>query len=50
MKDFEDAMQVAASLACKADMIVTRNIRDYNKAPIRAVLPADIMKQLSAGH
>jgi predicted nucleic acid-binding protein len=49
MKDFEDAMQVAAGLTCRADVIVTRNTRDYSNAPIRAILPADVLKQLSTG-
>ena len=33
MKDFEDAMQVAAAVACGAEVIATRNIRDYANAP-----------------
>jgi len=33
MKDFEDAMQVAAALACGAEVIATRNMRDYAQAP-----------------
>ncbi len=46
MKDFEDAMQVAAALACQADIIVTRNIRDYSKSPIRALMPGNVIKEL----
>ncbi len=37
MADFEDAMQVAAARACGARYIVTRNVRDYERSPIRAV-------------
>ena len=37
MTDFEDAMQVAAARACGARHIVTRNVRDYEWSPIRAV-------------
>ena len=37
MADFEDAMQVAAARACGARHIVTRNVRDYDRSPIRAV-------------
>jgi predicted nucleic acid-binding protein len=29
MKDFEDALQCAAALTCDADVIVTRNLDDY---------------------
>ena len=37
MRDFEDAMQVAAARACGASHIVTRNARDYVRSPIPAV-------------
>ena len=39
MKDFEDALQVAAAVACEAEVIVTRNIRDYARSPVQAVTP-----------
>ena len=39
MADFEDAMQVAAARACGARYIVTRNVKDYARSPIRAVTP-----------
>jgi len=39
MNDFEDAMQVAAATACGADIIVTRNLKDYRSSPIPAVSP-----------
>ena len=41
MKDFEDALQVAAARACGATRIVTRNFRDYTHSPIAAVSPRD---------
>ncbi len=43
MKDFEDAMQVAAALACNAEVIATRNIRDYANAPIQACTPSSLL-------
>ena len=46
MKDFEDAMQVAAATACGADVIATRNIRDYARAPIRVATPGTLAKEL----
>jgi len=46
MKDFEDAMQVAAAMACGADVIATRNIRDYARAPIRVATPVVLAKEL----
>ena len=42
MKDFEDAMQVAAALACNANVIATRNVGDYKKSPVRALTPAKL--------
>lgn len=47
LRDFEDAMQVAAALACGADVIATRNVRDYKKAPIRVESPATLARRLS---
>jgi predicted nucleic acid-binding protein len=46
MADFEDAMQVAAARACGARHIVTRNVRDYERAPIRAVDPQEAVSGL----
>ncbi len=49
VSDFEDALQVAAAAACKADLIATRNIRDYAKSPIRAAPPSAVLEELRAG-
>ncbi|MDE2822509.1 MAG: PIN domain-containing protein [Chloroflexota bacterium] len=46
MKDFEDAMQVAAARACGARHIVTRNVQDYERSPIRAVAPGEALREL----
>ena len=46
MADFEDAMQVAAARACGARYIITRNIRDYERSPIRAVDPQQALSEL----
>ena len=48
MKDFEDAMQVAAAAACRADVIATRNLRDYANAPVRAARPESIVDELQS--
>ena len=37
MRDFEDAMQVAAARACGATHIVTRNARDFERSPIPVI-------------
>jgi len=45
LRDFEDAM-VAAAMACGADLIETRNHKDYAGAPIRATAPGEVLKIL----
>lgn len=47
LPDFEDAMQVAAGIACGADVIATRNLRDYAGSPIKPVAPSDLIESLS---
>jgi predicted nucleic acid-binding protein len=49
MKDFEDAMQVAAAAACQADVIATRNLRDFRGSPIPAMTPTAILAKYRAG-
>ena len=46
MKDFEDAMQVGAAIACGADVIATRNVRDYVRAPMKVASPMMLIKEL----
>ena len=46
MKDFEDSMQVAAALACRAGVIATRNLKDFSKSPIRAAEPHSVLANL----
>ncbi len=46
MADFEDAMQVAAARACGAQNIVTTNVRDFRRSPIRAVSPEEALAEL----
>jgi predicted nucleic acid-binding protein len=50
VSDFEDAMQVAAAVACKADWIVTRNTKHYGKSPVKAILPHELLIKLGWGH
>ena len=49
LSDFEDALQVAAAIACRADVIATRNLRDYSRSPVRAAEPQSILQELLAG-
>ncbi|MDP1957130.1 MAG: PIN domain-containing protein [Rhodocyclaceae bacterium] len=43
MPDFEDALQVAASLACGAGCIITRNARDFAGSPVSALSPEEFL-------
>ena len=43
--DFEDALQVAAAMACGAQVIVTRNIRDFKASPVMARTPETFLRQ-----
>lgn len=38
--DYEDAIQIAAAEACRADFIITRDARGYKKSPIQAITPS----------
>lgn len=46
MSDFEDALQVAAARACGARMIATRNASGYERSPIPARSPAEVVAEL----
>ena len=46
LSDFEDAMQCAAAMACNADVIVSRNVKDYQNSPIRTVTPELLLQEL----
>jgi len=39
--DLEDAMQVSAALRFGAQIIVTRNLKDFRKSPIKILSPND---------
>jgi predicted nucleic acid-binding protein len=45
MRDFEDALQASTAVACRADAIATRNIRDYARSPVKADTPANLLKR-----
>jgi hypothetical protein len=49
MSDFEDALQVAAALQCRAAFIVTRNVRDFKRSPIPALTPVEWIKRFGPG-
>lgn len=41
-KDLEDAMQTSTALLFGAQIIVTRNVADYRRSPIKALRPVDL--------
>ncbi|MFI5162524.1 MAG: PIN domain-containing protein [Sphingobacteriales bacterium] len=44
--DFEDAVQYFAAISAKADVIVTRNIKDYKQANIPVLTAEQFLKTL----
>jgi len=47
MADFEDAIHAASAFAEGLDFIITSNLKDFKKSPIKAVSPVEFLKQLS---
>ena len=45
MRDFEDALQVAAARACSAKYIITRNVRHFKQSPIPPIRPDAFLSQ-----
>ena len=48
LKDFEDAVQVAASLRVGADFLVTRNAKDYKDSPVSVKAPGELLALIAA--
>lgn len=42
-KDFEDALQMMAAVQCKADYLVTRNVKDFQPAPLSVIKPSELL-------
>jgi predicted nucleic acid-binding protein len=47
LNDLEDAMQVVVAEAVAADMIVTRNLRDFSGSPVPAIGPDDFLARFN---
>jgi predicted nucleic acid-binding protein len=45
-RDFEDAVQMIAAVQCKADCLVTRNVKDYQSALLPVMQPVDFLGTL----
>lgn len=48
LPDFEDAVQVAACLRIGANVLVTRNARDFRTAPVSIQSPAELLAVLGS--
>ncbi|MEW5868494.1 MAG: PIN domain-containing protein [Chloroflexota bacterium] len=42
-RDFEDAIQVIAALHVQADYLLTRNVKDFQPAPLTVIQPAELL-------
>ncbi len=47
IKDYEDAVISCCAKRNQMDNIVTRNIRDYEKSKVKALLPDELIKLVS---
>jgi predicted nucleic acid-binding protein len=45
MPDYEDALQAAAAVACGAQIVITRNVRDFKGSPVPAMTPEVFFRQ-----
>ncbi len=45
-RDFEDAVQMISAIQCKADCLVTRNVKDYESALLPVMQPVDFLGTL----
>lgn len=42
-RDFEDAVQMMAAVQCKAEYLVTRNVKDFQPAPLVVIQPSELL-------
>ena len=47
MRDFEDALQLSAAVACGADILITRNTADFKNSPIPVMTPEAFLAAFS---
>ncbi len=45
-RDFEDAIQMVAALQCKADCLITRNVKDFQPALLDVMQPVEFLATL----
>ncbi len=44
--DYEDALQSICASRIKADYIITRNIKDFNKSKVMAIKPSEFLERI----
>jgi len=42
-RDFEDAVQMAAAMRIHADYLLTRNVKDFQPAPLVVIQPVELL-------
>lgn len=47
LNDLEDAMQVVVAEAVAADLIITRNLRDFSRSPVPAISPEGFLARFT---
>lgn len=47
-KDFEDCLQDRCAKSVNAEYIITRNVEDFSKSEVPAMLPEDFWELISA--
>lgn len=45
-RDFEDAIQMITAVQCKADCLITRNVKDYKPALLPVLQPVEFLNTL----
>lgn len=48
INDYEDALLAACAKRGKIEYIITRNVKDFNNSPVKAVSPDDFLRLLLA--
>jgi predicted nucleic acid-binding protein len=48
MPDFEDALIASAALEFGATLVITRNLDDFRRSPVRAISPEEWVKRTAA--
>lgn len=50
IRDYEDAVMVETAIRTEMDCIVTRNVKDYAKSPVKVCAPCMFLKLLEKGN